>query len=138
MTTKTNNSVIKLLRYFDFKMGVLGGIVLGTIVFIINFDHGVTFAVIAALKQATYTFLAGGFMLRLTENIATNVDNYYMAIVAAVIVSTTVAVALTYLVHSLRGTPEPFNSTIPTMILAPWSFLWWALRKRRQLKTVRD
>ena len=119
-------------------MGVLGGIVLGTIVFIINFDHGVTFAVIAALKQATYTFLAGGFMLRLTENIATNVDNYYMAIVAAVIVSTTVAVALTYLVHSLRGTPEPFNSTIPTMILAPWSFLWWALRKRRQLKTVRD
>lgn len=138
MTTKTNNSVIKLLKYFDFKMGVLGGIVLGTIVFIINFDHGVTFAVIAALKQATYTFLAGGFMLRLTENIATSVDNYYMAIVAAVIVSTTVAVALTYLVHSLRGTPEPFNSTIPTMILAPWSFLWWALRKRRQLKTVRD
>ncbi len=88
-------------------MGIVGGLFLGTVVFLINFDHGTVNALIAALKQATYTFFAGGFMLRLTENVAVSIDGYYKAIITACIVSTIVAVTLTFIVHSLRGTPEP-------------------------------
>ena len=94
-------------------MGLGGGLFLATIVFFINFDHGAVNALIAATKQGIYTFLAGGTMMRIAET-------------------------FTYIVHSAKGTPEPFNSTIPTMILAPWGFLWWAIRKRKQLNSLRD
>ncbi len=138
LTDRSNKNYFSFLKYFDLKMGVIGGLFLGAVVFIINFEHGTIYALIAASKQALYTFFAGGFMLRLTEIIATGIDNYYTAIITACLVSTSIAITLTYLVHSLRGTPEPFYSTIPTMIFAPMSFLWWAIRKRKQLQTVAD
>lgn len=114
-------------------MGLAGALVMGTIVFFINWDHGIGLGLFAASKQATYTFLAGGTMMRITENIASWFKHKIPAIFFAVLTPTLIAVTLTFIVHSLKGTPEPLNSTIPTMILAPWGFLWWALRKRRQL-----
>jgi hypothetical protein len=120
LTDQAHKNHISFLKYFDLKMGIVGGLFLGTVVFLINFDHGTVNALIAALKQATYTFFAGGFMLRLTENVATSIDGFYKAIFTACLVSTTVAVTLTFIVHSLRGTPEPFYSTIPTMVFSPW------------------
>ena len=119
-------------------MGLAGGLVMGTIVFFINWDHGIGLGLIAAAKQATYTFLAGGTMMRITENIASYFTNETVSVFLAVITPTLIAVTLTYLVHSLKGTPEPINSTIPTLLLAPWGFLWWAVRKRRQLKAIQD
>ena len=48
------------------------------------------------------------------------------------------AIVLTYGGHMLKGTPEPFWSTLPTMILAPLSFGYWSWRvKRRQDKAAR-
>lgn len=119
-------------------MGVAGGLFLGTIVFAINFDHGVDAALVAALKQAAYTFLAGGTITRFSENLASYFTNKYVAITLAILIPSCIAVGLTFLVHSLKGTPEPLNSTIPTMILAPLGFLWWSTQKRKQLKTIRD
>lgn len=119
-------------KLFDPKMGLAGALFLGTIVFFINYDHGIINGLIAALKQAFYTFFVGGFITRLCENIAT-ISKKFTAVLMAVILPSVIAIALTYLVHSLKGTPEPFNSTIPTMILAPLGFLWWALQKRKQL-----
>ena len=118
-------------------MGLVGALVMGTIVFFINWDHGIGLGLIAATKQASYTFLAGGIMMRITENIAAYFTSNFVAIFLAVLTPTIIAVTLTYLLHSLKGTPEPLNSTIPTMILAPWGFLWWAARKRRQLKKLK-
>jgi hypothetical protein len=125
-------------KYFDPKMGLAGGLVMGTIVFFINWDHGIVLGLTAAAKQATYTFLAGGIMMRITENLAANISSEIFAIVSAVIVPTIIAVTLTYILHSIKGTPETINSTIPTALLAPWGFLWWALRKRKQLKVIQD
>ena len=119
-------------------MGLIGAIVMGTIVFFINFDHGIVPGLTAALKQAVYTFLAGGTMMRITENIASYFNRDLPSIFFAVLTPTLIAVTLTYILHSIKGTPEPINSTIPTIILAPWGFLWWAMRKRRQLKAIRD
>ena len=117
---------------FDPKMGLAGALFLGTIVFFINYDHGIVNGLIAALKQALYTFFVGGFITRLCENIAT-VSKNLSAIFLAVFIPSIIAVVLTYIVHSIKGTPEPLNSTIPTMILAPLGFLWWALQKRKQI-----
>jgi len=114
-------------------MGFLSGLAMGMIVFFINWDHGIGIGLIAASKQALYTFLAGGVMMRMTENFASRISNTFIAICLAVFIPTIIAVTLTYILHSLKGTPEPLNSTIPTMILAPFGFLWWALIKRKQL-----
>ena len=116
-------------------MGLAGALFLGTIVFFINYDHGVINGLIAASKQALYTFFVGGFITRLCENIAT-IKNSFAAIFLAVLIPSIIAVSLTYIVHSIKGTPEPLNSTIPTMILAPLGFLWWATQKRKQLRRI--
>ena len=110
-------------------MGLGGGLFLATIVFFINFDHGAVNALIAATKQGIYTFLAGGTMMRIAEvnELENDIEDNYATVKT-----------FTYIVHSAKGTPEPFNSTIPTMILAPWGFLWWAIRKRKQLNSLRD
>lgn len=120
--------------YFDLKMGLGGAIAMGLIVFFINCDHGIVPGLTATVKQATYTFLAGGFMMRMTENLASRFSNDTFSIFIAVFIPTCIAITLTYIIHTAKGTPEPLNSTIPTMILAPMGFLWWAVRKRKQLK----
>ena len=124
--------------YFDPLMGLIGATVMGTIVFFINWDHGIGWGLFAAAKQATYTFLAGGTMMRITENIASYFKNGYLSVFLAVLTPSVIAITLTFLLHSLKGTPEPLNSTIPTMLLAPWGFFWWALQKRRQLNRMRE
>jgi hypothetical protein len=123
-------------KYFDPKMGIAGAAVLGIIVFFINFDHGLTPALIASTKQAAYTLLAGGFMMRLTENIASYYSKDWLSILLATFIPSVIAASLTYGVHSLKGTPEPFNSTIPTILMAPFGFLWWAVLKSKQLKSL--
>ncbi len=115
-------------------MGIGGGLAMGIIVFFINWDHGIGMGLIAATKQSIYTFLAGGMMMRLTENIASYFSNRLQAVFLAVLVPTVIAITLTYIVHTAKGTPEPLNSTIPTMILAPIGFFVWALMKRKQPK----
>jgi len=125
-------------KFFDPKMGLAGAFVMGTIVFFINYDHGIFPGFTAALKQSTYTFLAGGIMMRITENIASFFKKDLLSISLAVLIPTLIAVTLTYILHSLKGTPEPINSTIPTILMAPWGFLWWATRKRKQLKQMQD
>jgi hypothetical protein len=49
--------------------------------------------------------------------------------VATIIVSA-VTIMLVYGVHSMKGTPRPFESTLPTIIMAPPGFLALAIRKR--------
>ena len=113
-------------------MGLAGALALGGIVFYINADHGFWPGITAALKQGTYTFFAGGLLMRLVENLALRFDNRFWAYAAAVIIPTLLSVGLTFLVHSLRGTPEPLHSVIPTAILSPPSFSWWTWVKRNR------
>ena len=118
---------------FDPKMGLVGALVLAGIVFAINFDQGWQLAATAAIKQGIYTFFAGGFMMRLVENLSIKWDDKYVSYVVSVLIATIIAVSLTYGLHSLKGTPKPLLSTIPTIILGPPGFFWWAYKKRNQL-----
>ena len=98
---------------------------------VINFSHGALAALPAALKQATYTFFVAGFIVRLCEKLAKRSDLGTPGLILAVIAPTALAVGLTYLVHSLRGTPEPLWSTVPTLLSTPPFFAVWAWRSRR-------
>lgn len=121
-------------KYIDYRMGVAGAIVMAGIVFYINY-HGTQDtwgASTAALKQGTYTFFFGGVIMRMSENIATGVIKRRSALIAACIIPSLVSVSLTFGLHSLKGTPKPLYSTIPTAIFVIPSTLVWGFIKRRK------
>ena len=113
-------------------MGLAGAVVLGSFVFFINYDHGFWPGLTAASKQAFYTFFAGGLLTRLCENLSVRYEKKLPALLMAMSVPTILSLVLTYAVHSLRGTPEPLMSLIPTAIMSPPSFLWWGYVSRRR------
>ena len=108
---------------------------MGSVVFYINFDHGPFPASIAAFKQGLYTFFIGGLILRILELIVTGINNKILAYICSVVAATLITVGLVYLVHSMKGTPKPFESTIPTIILAPPGYIYVA-RMKRNNKTI--
>ena len=117
-----------ILKYVDVSTAWKAALFLGLVVYAINFSHGALAALPAALKQAVYTLFASGFIVRLCENLITRVKPMALAWPLAILVPTGVAVGLTFLVHSLRGTPEPFYSTLPTLLVTPPAFAGWAWR----------
>jgi hypothetical protein len=122
---------MKLIRRFiNIKMGAAGALVMGLIVFFINIDFGWWPATTAAMKQAAYTFLFGGLIIRLLEVIVLSIRSMPLALFIAVTATSIVTIALVYFVHSLRGTPMPFESTLPTIMMAPPGFLVLAWRKK--------
>jgi hypothetical protein len=120
-------------KHIDYPAAIAGACVLGSIVFAINYDHGWNNALVAATKQATYTFFAGGFMVRLNERIALALNPAVIAVPAGMLCAGALAVSLTYLVHSLRGTPEPLNSTLPTLLLLVPGFIFLGIRARSKM-----
>lgn len=114
-------------------MGLVGALFLATIVLFINLDYGFKAAWPAALKQGVYTFFAGGFLMRFTENLSIKWDDRFLSYTLAVILPALISILLTFGIHSLKGTPEPLLSTLPTVILSPPGFFWWAYKKRNKL-----
>lgn len=117
-------------RFINIKMGLAGALIMGGIVWFINMSHGWWPATTAALKQAAYTFLLGGILIKILDTIAVKIKNRYLAIAVATISVSVVTIILVYIVHSMKGTPRPFESTLPTIIMAPPGFFVLAFRKR--------
>ncbi|NQT76896.1 MAG: hypothetical protein HQ565_04210 [Bacteroidetes bacterium] len=117
-------------RFINLRMGMAGALVMGSIVWMINAGFGWWPATTAAMKQAAYTFLFGGMLIKMLDAIAIRIKNRYLAVATATIITASVTIILVYIIHSLKGTPRPFASTLPTMIMAPPGFLALAIRKR--------
>ena len=66
------------------------------------------------------------------ENIAVNIPNRILAIILAVVIPSSISISLTWLVHNLKGTPEPLESTLPTVFLIIPATIVWSLMKRRR------
>jgi hypothetical protein len=121
-------------KFFDFKIGLAGGVVMGIIIFLINyFETALLYdSVTAALKQALYTFLFGGSIMKLCETIALKIQCKWLAIFLAMLIPSAISLILTFGVHSLKGTPLPLESTIPTAIFViPSTFIWGYLKRKR-------
>ena len=119
-----------LNRFINLKMGLAGAVIMGGIVWFINMAYGWWPATTAAMKQAAYTFLFGGVLIKILDTIVMKINNRYLAIVTATIMVSVITIILVFIVHSLKGTPRPFESTLPTIIMAPPGFLALAIRKR--------
>lgn len=124
-------------RFFNMKIGVGGAIFMSIMVYFINADHGFLPASIAAAKQAIYTFLMAGTNLKLAENLAIKLKSPSLSLFLAVFIPSVITIGMTYAVHSLKGTPEPFASTIPTILLGPPSIFIFVYQKRKQLTRLR-
>ncbi|MCK5105633.1 MAG: hypothetical protein KAR17_22570 [Cyclobacteriaceae bacterium] len=119
-------------KYINPKIGLIGALIMGGIVFIINLEHGWFLSTTAGLKQGLYTFFFGGIIIKLLEHLLLQIKNPYMAISLSVSVISVFTSLLVFLVHSLKGTPEPFLSTVPTILMAPPGFLVLAIKFRRE------
>ena len=127
------------LKYFDYKIGLAGGLVMGIMIFIINYRLAgdVTGSLTAALKQGVYTFLFGGTIMRLCEIIAIKLNPTFLSVFLAMLIPSIVSLVLTYGIHSLKGTPKPIESTIPTAIFViPSTLIWGYLKRKRKFKVV--
>jgi len=108
-------------RYINYRMGIYGAIIMGVIVFMINFSATELWwpSTTAALKQGAYTFFFGGVIMKFCEYLAVRIKKRLIALLAAVIIPTSIALTLTFGIHNLKGTPKPLASTIPTLMIIP-------------------
>jgi hypothetical protein len=110
----------KMLRsppWFDLPMACLGALVSGSLVGWINIDYGFLPALAAALKQAAYAFIATGLIIQLCKWLNRRPVSRVLAIGMAIIFPLLLTMVLLYLLHSLKGTPEPLLSIIPGTVL---------------------
>jgi hypothetical protein len=124
-------------RFIDYPTATAGALIMGVIVAIINYPHGLGPAMVAALKQAIYTFVFGGLMVRLLYYLMGKFHSRKAALTAPTLLVTVLTTCLVYLVHSARGTPEPLLSTFPTLLLAPFGFFGLSLRRLRAVQKTR-
>ena len=117
-------------RLINLKMGLAGAVIMGGIVWLINMGHGWWPATTAAMKQGAYTFFFGGILIKMLDTIVTRIPNRYLAIITATLVISVTTIILVYGIHNMKGTPRPFESTLPTIAMAPPGFLALAIRKR--------
>lgn len=123
-------------RIIDLRGGAAGAALLATSVWLINIfatsPPDWFGASTAALKQGAYTFLVGGVLVRLVTYCAVRPGSTWFAITSATIGPGSLGCLFTYLVHSLKGTPSPLLSTVPTILLTVIGIPLIALYKRRQ------
>ena len=99
--------------WFDLPMASLAAAVSGFLVGWINIGSGFLPAATAVLKQAAYAFIATGLILQLCRWLLRRPVPRVQATAMAIAFPLLTTIALLYLLHSLKGTPEPLLSVIP-------------------------
>ena len=125
-------------RYIDYGMAWKGALFLGIVVWLINLPHGPWAALPAALKQASYTYFVAGFITRLCQALAVRIEQRSLALTLAVLIPSSIALTLTFILHTLRGTPEPLQSVVPTLLSAPPAFFWWGRKRRIEVESQKE
>jgi hypothetical protein len=126
----------RIHHVIDVKIGLAGGLVMGIIVFMVNYyaANDLMGSFTAALKQGIYTFFFGGIIMKLCEVVAIKINPGLLAIILAVLIPSIISLALTFGLHSMKGTPKPVESTIPTAIFViPSTLVWGIIKRKRKL-----
>ena len=132
--SKLRQAARMVKKFIDLKIAVSGAIVMGGIVFSINYSatHELTGSLTAALKQGTYTFFFGGILMKSCELLATSIQRRTLAIFSSVIIPSVFTLLLTFAMHSMKGTPKPFESTLPTLIIIPTTAIWGFISRNKR------
>lgn len=129
-TLHRSNLLMRLLVFLNYKMSLIGASGMAGIVYMINQDYGYLPASVAAFKQFCYTFFIGGIILKILEVQTRWYKSNLAGILLAVFITSLLTTFLVYTVHNLKGTPEPFYSTVPTIFFAPIGFMAVVLQKK--------
>jgi len=103
---------------------------MGSLVALINASHGLTAVATSAGKQAVYTFFFGGLIMQFCARLAARPGPRGPVLAMAIGLPSVVTICLIYLVHNLRGTPEPLLSTAAVACIAVPSFVAWSRKVR--------
>jgi len=125
-------------KFIDVKVAVSGAIVMAGIVFMINYSatRELSGSMTAAIKQGTYTFFLGGILMKSCELLATSIPNRMLAILSSVLIPSVSTLLLTFAMHSMKGTPKPFESTLPTLIIIPATTIWGLIKRKQYNERV--
>jgi hypothetical protein len=120
-------------KFIDLKIAISGAIVMGGTVFAINYFSTANLggSLTAALKQGTYTFFFGGVLMKSCEILATIIQKRTLAILLSMLLPSIFTLLLTFAMHSLKGTPKPFESTLPTLIIIPATAIWGFMKRKQ-------
>jgi len=131
------NRIVWDRYWLDIPSGIAGGLIMGLIVYVINLPYGWLAALPAAAKQAAYTFFLGGLLIKGLKQMCRRISVFWLAVVGSALAFSIFTIVLVYGVHSLKGTPDPVGSVLPTVLLAPPGFFVLALRdKRKQVRKI--
>ncbi len=121
-------------KFIDYRMSIYGAFVMGGVIFGINYfsTKDISGSTTAALKQGSYTFLFGGILMKGCELLATRIKKLPVALVASVLIPSIVTLLLTFGMHTLKGTPRPLASTLPTTFVIPATAIW-GYKKRKEM-----
>ncbi len=108
-------------------MGVLSGIVTGSIVFAININHGFWPAFASFFKQFAFNVFMAGYNTKSCEKLAKYINNKVLALISASVIPTLQAFAVLYAIHYFGKTPKPMASTLWQAITNLFFFLFMAL-----------
>jgi len=99
-------------KQVNVKMGIIAGLVTGSVVYYINYKHGYMVALSAFSKQFMYNFFMAGFNVSLCERLAKSIKNRWAAIILASIVPTVIGFTGIFSVHYFLHTPNPLANTL--------------------------
>jgi uncharacterized protein YacL len=128
-------------KYIDYRIGFFGCVVMSLLVFGVNYREtaetlgqaNIVGSLTAAIKQGVFTFFFGGVVMRFSERLATEIEKLPLALISACILPSALSLILTFGLHSLKGTPEPLMSIIPTAILIiPGTAFWGVIHRRKK------
>jgi hypothetical protein len=119
-------------HWIDLRAGTAGGLVMGGAVGLANATHGLAGALTAGGKQALYTLLIGGLLARMCTRLSERPGPRHRVGAIAVTATGVLTLTLVFLLHSLRGTPDPVISTgVVACIAVPgFVFLSWRATQR--------
>ena len=121
-TTEAEFSTLgdKFRYFFDYKLGAMGGAIMGCGVWLSTFlsnGRDISSANRSGLVQAVYTFSMASFFSKMAVKL--NEDNNR---VVAVVVPTVLTTLIALGVHSLFNDPNPVMSVAPVLALSPLGY----------------
>ena len=119
-------------RNINLKMGAIGGVLMGSVAYYPNLSYGFDVAIIPALKQFVYTLIVGGSLVRITERISVSMPQRGLSIFLAFMTPTAITAVLITSIHVLKGTPNPLETILYTVLAAPPGFIFVAFYTRRK------
>lgn len=125
----------RILNWFDLKSAIIGTLMMGTAIGLINSAHGLSPALTAAGKQGAYTFFFAGLIMQFCRWLAARPVSTPAAIAMATFIPTLITLVLVFTLHSFRGTPEPVLSTLPPVSIGLISFF---LVSRKLIKEAQE